>query len=612
MSLLILSLLLVIPAFSQNDSIIQRGKKFVYKGEHKLFRTRYDSIRNFSEGRAAVLRKGNWGFIDEQGEKIIKPQYKSVLDFNGGLAGCKSKLRNEWRIIDNSGKQVAYGPYDTVIYLDSFALAVSPNFFERSNTLYDIYHYYNRTGKCSRVDSIVKHGDLYLLVVGDDYGRREHGTNYIIMDSRATPITEKFRQVDSVLEKTVVITNTKNNYKAVLTSDGRVSAWYEKIGEDTNGFRIVSAWKYKGAINSRLQPIIGGNYEDVEYSGGQFLVRDKSMWTLHDTTGRMLTSGYNQFQHLGSGIYRAKNWKDTTWTLYNSHGGVIPGNYSEVNDFYHGLACALSADSSEYAYIDTSGKIVAGWYPCSRDFHYYGGGGFGATVFRIFMGIATAGISEIFYAAASGSSGSSGDGNKDTDIKGENGYYTKFRGRDFKNGYSVYTQRRKAPAPNEYKEEPVHYGLLDSTGKQLTKAEYRSIEPIDTFFIVEKSTGFGLITRNGKLILAPKYGPIHYVQRNYFRVERDDMSWFASALFYYDGKTGKFLSPFIYSEIKAGGDSTIIVQEYADYIYLDLNGKNFLRTKYKQAEPFKDGKAKVSFEYTGGEFYIDRKGKRVE
>lgn len=72
---------------AQNNAVKKRGRKFVYTGEDKLFRTRYDSIRNFSDGRAAAMRKGRWGYIDTSGKRIVDCWYRKATDYRGGPAG---------------------------------------------------------------------------------------------------------------------------------------------------------------------------------------------------------------------------------------------------------------------------------------------------------------------------------------------------------------------------------------------------------------------------------------------------------------------------------------------------------------------------------------------
>lgn len=46
----------------------------------------YDVIYPFKNGRAKVIKNGKMGFIDMQGEEIIKPEFDQVYPFEKGMA----------------------------------------------------------------------------------------------------------------------------------------------------------------------------------------------------------------------------------------------------------------------------------------------------------------------------------------------------------------------------------------------------------------------------------------------------------------------------------------------------------------------------------------------
>ncbi len=56
----------------------------------------YENVRPFSNGYAAVMQNHKWGFTDAKGKVIIKPQFFSVLDFYGQIAGfqMEEKMAN--------------------------------------------------------------------------------------------------------------------------------------------------------------------------------------------------------------------------------------------------------------------------------------------------------------------------------------------------------------------------------------------------------------------------------------------------------------------------------------------------------------------------------------
>ncbi len=74
----------------------------------------FSEVGDFSEGLAAVCQEGAWGFIDHEGNWVIKPKYdmdtQHEYHFKDGLALIRFK--GLWGFIDKTGKQVVPAVYD--------------------------------------------------------------------------------------------------------------------------------------------------------------------------------------------------------------------------------------------------------------------------------------------------------------------------------------------------------------------------------------------------------------------------------------------------------------------------------------------------------------------
>ncbi|EQC2648382.1 WG repeat-containing protein, partial [Campylobacter coli] len=57
---------------------------------------------------------GKWGFIDKNGEFVIKPKFDSIWSFREGLA--KVGLNGKYGLIDKSGKIVIEPKFDDIRY----------------------------------------------------------------------------------------------------------------------------------------------------------------------------------------------------------------------------------------------------------------------------------------------------------------------------------------------------------------------------------------------------------------------------------------------------------------------------------------------------------------
>ena len=85
------------------SSITERcGEGFIDKTGQVVLR--FDSVRDFSEGLAAVEERGTWGFILPNGKFRIEPRFEAARSFNNGLAAVKRDGR--WGYIDETGKWV--------------------------------------------------------------------------------------------------------------------------------------------------------------------------------------------------------------------------------------------------------------------------------------------------------------------------------------------------------------------------------------------------------------------------------------------------------------------------------------------------------------------------
>ena len=83
----------IIPSinFAKNgyDYVDSTSKKIVSKYT-------YDQAFPFSEGLARVSRNGYWGFINKNGEEVIRPRYIHAKDFSEGLASVSlAKIETE-------------------------------------------------------------------------------------------------------------------------------------------------------------------------------------------------------------------------------------------------------------------------------------------------------------------------------------------------------------------------------------------------------------------------------------------------------------------------------------------------------------------------------------
>ncbi len=67
---------------------------------------RYDFVIGFSEGRALVNKNGKYGYVDYEGNEIIKVVYDDAESFRDGIA--KVKKGNKSGYVDRFGNECCF------------------------------------------------------------------------------------------------------------------------------------------------------------------------------------------------------------------------------------------------------------------------------------------------------------------------------------------------------------------------------------------------------------------------------------------------------------------------------------------------------------------------
>lgn len=100
-----------------------------------------DDIDVYTEdGIIAICQNGKWGYVDEDGEEVIKPQYEDAKSFSNGLAGvCKD---GKWGFINTDGYMVIEPQFSEVGYLLEDGICVVRTDFYSEQSEDDEEEYY--------------------------------------------------------------------------------------------------------------------------------------------------------------------------------------------------------------------------------------------------------------------------------------------------------------------------------------------------------------------------------------------------------------------------------------------------------------------------------------
>ena len=80
-------------------AVKKNGKWFyINNNGEKIFDKTYEDARPFSNGLAAVMTGGKWGFVDEKENIVIKPEFFGAKDFND-KGSCFVQTGDKWQLL---------------------------------------------------------------------------------------------------------------------------------------------------------------------------------------------------------------------------------------------------------------------------------------------------------------------------------------------------------------------------------------------------------------------------------------------------------------------------------------------------------------------------------
>lgn len=161
-------------------------------------------------------------------------------------------------------------------------------------------------------------------------------------------------------------------------------------------------------------------------------------------------------------------------------------------------------------------------------------------------------------------------------------------------------------------EDEIFYGVFNAAGEVVVPFEwdYLSTDSSGSYFFVEKSGKYGLLDRQGLVLLEPIYESISAVQNGRVALCKEvngKKRWGVM------GVDASEVLPFAYEKIELGEGGEMLVKEGGLWGYMDAAGQYFIPPSYDGAEPFEGDYAVVKMQGKDGPLYglVDRSGRSV-
>lgn len=309
-----------VKSFSEGLAAVEENSqtKYIDVSGKAVFTVASGRVRSFSEGLAAVMFGRNYGYIDRKGNVVIKPQFETAFDFHEGLA--RVKLNGDWAFIDKSGRTVFVAPFD---YADDFRNG------------------YALVMKQFRSSERLAAGDFRVSFIG-----KTGKLTSIGWWNAASPFSGSL---------------------AVVSKDPNIIAGFAReapvmdnldISDPLNSFLKPVSYSF---INANWQTVFEGTYEQVyAFADHRAAVRIQGKWGYVNELGEMIIPPqFDWAETFSDGLaYVALN--DERYFIDTSGKIVFRADASLRAPFTNGLAQLMSCKSSPCRsfYVDKQGRTV--------------------------------------------------------------------------------------------------------------------------------------------------------------------------------------------------------------------------------------------------------------
>lgn len=127
-------------AFNQGMAAVRKGSKWMYFDStgKAVIPAIYEDATSFESGLAAVAKNGLYGYINTAGDVVIDFQFSNARVFTEGLAPA-ANIKGNWGFIDLQGNWVIkpqYGFADNFVNLEARVMRGNKVFYvDKQNTL---------------------------------------------------------------------------------------------------------------------------------------------------------------------------------------------------------------------------------------------------------------------------------------------------------------------------------------------------------------------------------------------------------------------------------------------------------------------------------------------
>lgn len=291
---------------------------FIDENGNTIVEPQYEYASDFSQGYAVISYQGSYGYIDGLGQVVIQPQYELALNFSEGLATVQ--INGKWGYINEEGKLAIEPQFDSAESFSEGKAAVS-------------------VGR--KIQYINKKGEKIIEVIGE-VGFEFKESYAVIENAVSGKVYSQFinEKGEFVFQKYGAADSFSDGLAVVMTGD-RYEGEDNLYGYINGSGNIVIEQQFVGAMS---------------FSEGVAAIYDGVNWRyINQQKENIFDRTFESAQSFSEGLAGVR--QDGKWGFINKSGeDVIKAQYDNVEAFKHGLAKVLK--NGKWMYIDTDNKCI--------------------------------------------------------------------------------------------------------------------------------------------------------------------------------------------------------------------------------------------------------------
>lgn len=341
------------PLSAQKLFSAKEDGKFGYVDDHGnwVIPAKFDDAKPFSNGRARVMIKERWGYINEKGEMTSSLIFQAVYDYDGDVARVKEKKSADeplllFGLIDKQGKWIVRPSF---LHVKKF----SDNGLARAKNEKGDWGFIDQTGKWV-IQPV--YGGLRDFRDGLAMARSKGSWGYI--DEKGNwAIQPTYNHVFGFSEGAAIV-EAKGGWKLIDKENKQIgNMTFSAVKPFRNGLAVVRTNKW-GAIDKQGNWVIEPKFDYLDdFMEGRARARQNALWGAINEKGEwVIKPELTSLFDFSDGIAQVK--KITNWGYIDLNGSwIVSPKFQNAEKFINGSAIVKL--NNKWGIIDKQGNFTA-------------------------------------------------------------------------------------------------------------------------------------------------------------------------------------------------------------------------------------------------------------